>query len=113
MSPRMRYITRRLLVTIPILLAMSVFVFLIIRLVPGDPVRTMLGFRAMSSNQMPSANMLFGDWAKVVVAEWGVLSIEANPYANFQAGIVGIRALYSIDIGVRYGAAFSLATSIT
>lgn len=73
----------------------------------------MLGFRAMSSNQMPAANMLFGDWAKVVVAEWGVLSIEANPYANFQAGIVGIRAMYSIDIGVRYGAAFSLATSIT
>jgi peptide/nickel transport system permease protein len=46
----MRFVVRRLLVTIPILLAMSVFVFLMIRLVPGDPVRTMLGFRATDEN---------------------------------------------------------------
>ncbi len=50
MSPRVRFVIRRLLLTIPVLFAMSVFVFLIIRLVPGDPVRTMLGFRATDAN---------------------------------------------------------------
>lgn len=50
MSPRLRYAVRRLLITIPVLLAMSIFVFLLIRLVPGDPVRTMLGFRATDEN---------------------------------------------------------------
>lgn len=50
MSPRMRFIARRLLLAIPVLLAMSIFVFLMIRLVPGDPVRTMLGFRATPEN---------------------------------------------------------------
>ncbi len=50
MSPRGRFIVRRLLLAIPVLLVMSAFVFLIIRLVPGDPVQTMLGFRATPQN---------------------------------------------------------------
>lgn len=74
---------------------------------------TMAGYAAMSSNQMSSATMLFGDWSQVVVAEWGVLEIEVNPYANFQAGIIGVRAMVSIDVGLRYAAAFSYASSIT
>lgn len=40
------YIARRFLLTIPAMLAMSVIVFLIIRLVPGDPVMVILGLRA-------------------------------------------------------------------
>jgi peptide/nickel transport system permease protein len=50
MSSRLQFILRRMLLTIPVLWAMSVIVFLIIRLVPGDPVRTMLGFRATEAN---------------------------------------------------------------
>ena len=74
---------------------------------------SMAGFAAMSSNQMAAATMLYGDWQQVVVAEWGVLQIEVNPYANFQAGIIGVRAIVSVDVGLRYAAAFSLASSIT
>ncbi|MBC7737034.1 MAG: ABC transporter permease, partial [Candidatus Saccharibacteria bacterium] len=50
MSHQVAFILRRVLMTVPMLLAMSVVVFLIIRLVPGDPVRTMLGFRATDAN---------------------------------------------------------------
>ena len=73
----------------------------------------MAGFRGMSSNQMPADTMLFGDWQEVVVGEWGVLEVEVNPYANFQAGIIGVRAMYSLDVGVRRPFAFSYASSIT
>jgi HK97 family phage major capsid protein len=73
---------------------------------------SMAGFSCMSTNQMAAATMLFGDWAQLVVAEWGVLQIEVNPYANFQAGIIGVRAMVSVDVGLRYAAAFSLASSI-
>jgi peptide/nickel transport system permease protein len=44
------FVLRRVLATFPALFVMSLVVFLIIRLVPGDPVRTMLGFRATAAN---------------------------------------------------------------
>ncbi len=50
MSARARFVVRRMLLAIPVIVVMSVFVFLMIRLVPGDPVRTMLGFRATPEN---------------------------------------------------------------
>ncbi len=73
----------------------------------------MVGKRAMSSLQITSGTILGGDFGQVYIGEWGTLEIEANPYANFQAGIVGVRAFYSCDVLVRYGAAFAFGTGIT
>ena len=47
---RLTFVVRRLLLTIPVLWVMTLFVFLMLRLIPGDPVRTMLGFRATPEN---------------------------------------------------------------
>lgn len=66
------------------------------------------GFPGMSSLQIPSSGMIFGDWDKMVIAEWGVLEIEVNPYATFQSGIIGIRSMVTVDIGLRYAAAFCI-----
>jgi peptide/nickel transport system permease protein len=44
------YIVRRFLLTIPAMLAMSVIVFLMIRLIPGDPVLVILGLRSSPEN---------------------------------------------------------------
>lgn len=71
------------------------------------------GYPAMSSNQMPAGDMLFGDWSQMVIGEWGVLEVAVNQQANFPAGIIGIRALYSVDVAIRIAAAFSLMTSAT
>lgn len=73
----------------------------------------MAGFRAASTVQMPSAAMLFGNFEQIVVAEWGTLEIAPNPFANFAAGITGIRGIVTVDIGVRVAGGFSYASSIT
>lgn len=71
------------------------------------------GFRATTSTQLAAASMIFGDFSQVVIGEWGMLEIALNPYANFTAAITGIRAIQSVDVGVRQAAAFSRAVSIT
>jgi peptide/nickel transport system permease protein len=40
------FVARRLLLTIPMMIAMSIIVFSIIRVIPGDPVLVILGLRA-------------------------------------------------------------------
>lgn len=74
---------------------------------------SMVGFPAMSSNQLSASTMIFGDWSELIYAEFGILEVEVNPYANFQAGIIGVRAMYSMDVALRWPAAFSRATGIT
>lgn len=71
------------------------------------------GFPGMSSNQLAAGVIAFGDWQEGVVGEWGVLEVEVNPYANFKAGIIGVRAIYSLDVAFRRPFAFSRATGIT
>ena len=39
------YLIRRLLWAVPVLVAVSMLVFLVLRLAPGDPVDTLLGNR--------------------------------------------------------------------
>lgn len=46
----LRYTVRRLVETVPVLIGVSVVVFLFLRLIPGDPALTMLGERATESS---------------------------------------------------------------
>lgn len=71
------------------------------------------GYNATTTTQATAASMVFGDFSQVVIGEWGMLEIALNPYANFTAAITGIRAIQSVDVGIRQAAAFSRATSIT
>lgn len=74
---------------------------------------SLFGFRAVASNQMSSATMLFGDWSTVILAEWGVLELMTNPFSDFTRGLTAIRGWYTCDVGLRYPGAFSYASSIT
>ena len=73
---------------------------------------SVFGFKAMTSNQMVAATMLFGDFSQVILAEWGVLELATHA-TDFAKGLTGIRAWYTCDVGVRTPAAFSYTHTIT
>jgi HK97 family phage major capsid protein len=74
---------------------------------------TLGGYRAMSSGNIPTDHLVFGDWPKILLASWGTLAIEVNPFAQFQNAILGMRCIHSLDVGVLRPAAFSVATAVT
>jgi HK97 family phage major capsid protein len=71
------------------------------------------GFPAVSTSNMPSATIVFGNWANSVFAAWGTLELEVNPVVNFQAGIVGMRIIHALDFALTDPSAFTIATSFT
>lgn len=56
------------------------------------------------------SEVYFGNWAELLIGEWGVLEIVPNPYDStlFPQGGVLLRAMQSLDIGVRHAASFAV-----
>jgi ABC-type dipeptide/oligopeptide/nickel transport system permease component len=55
-----RYLAGRIVAMVPVLLLVSVFVFLMIRLIPGDPVRVMLAESGASAERIESVRAQLG-----------------------------------------------------
>lgn len=71
-------------------------------------------FRAMSSEQLGSGNLIFGSWNEVVIGDWGVLELAMdNGGTRFNQAQVGIRAMWMVDVLVRYPQAFVVSTSLS
>ena len=88
-------------------------------MVAGSPA-TLWGRRCEISQQVPAnltkgsasgtcSAIIYGNWADLVVAQWGSpLDILVNPYgSSYAAGNVEIRAMSSLDIGVRHVESFA------
>ena len=75
----------------------------------------LLGSQALTTMSMPTGRLLLADFSRILMCEWGSggLQIEVNPYANFQAGIRGVRAMISVDVGVLAVEAVSVSTTVT
>lgn len=77
---------------------------------------TTVGYNHAVSTQVPlgsggagTSKLIFGDFSQIVIGEWGVLEIVANPFGSgFAAGNISIRALQSVDLVVRYPEAFAV-----
>ena len=76
------------------------------------------GYRAGVSNQVPSnltkgtssgvcSAILFGNFADLIIGQWGSLDLMVDPYTGSTAGTVRVVALQDVDIAVRHAESFA------
>ena len=51
--------------------------------------------------------VLFGNWADLVIGQWGTLDLMVDPYSNSTSGTVRVVALQDVDIALRQAASFA------
>jgi HK97 family phage major capsid protein len=67
----------------------------------------MNGYPVPVTTQVPASTLIFGDFTQIIVGEWGVLELVANPFnTGFRAGNVEIRGLQTVDVAIRYPESF-------
>lgn len=90
----------------------------IIEELPGeDGITTMLGIKCGMSNQVPSnltkgtnndcSAIIFGNWADLMIGEWGAIDLLADPYTKSATGAVRVRVLQDVDIALRHTESFA------
>lgn len=69
---------------------------------------------AYATTSMPSGAMICGDFSNVVIGFFGPgLELMVDPYTAFKTGVITVRAIVSVDVGILFPAAFCKSTSIT
>jgi HK97 family phage major capsid protein len=81
---------------------------------PDAPVN---GYKTVVSNQVRStltkasgsglSEIFFGNFADLIIGQWGTLDILVDPYTGGTAGTVRIIALQDVDVCVRHGESFA------
>lgn len=75
---------------------------------------TLVGFRAMSSEQLASGNLIFGSWDEILIGEWGVLELAMDSGGTrFNQAQVGIRAMWMVDVLLRYPQCFVVSVNLS
>ncbi|WP_341790619.1 phage major capsid protein [Rickettsia endosymbiont of Polydrusus tereticollis] len=67
------------------------------------------GYRVGTTNQMPADTLLFGNFADLIIGQWGVLDVLVDPYALGTSGGIRIRLMQDIDIAIRHVESFAVA----
>lgn len=67
------------------------------------------GYRVLSSNQVTSTDLFFGDFSSAVYALWGGLDLVVDTAALATSGGIRVIALQSADFNVKHGQSFCYA----
>jgi peptide/nickel transport system permease protein len=104
----LRFVVRRLLLLVPILLGVSLLVFIWIRLLPGSPAQALLGERA-TPQSIAQLRLQFGLDKPLYVQYWRYL-VETVGHLNLGTSIKTFRPV-TFEIQNRFPATVELALS--
>jgi HK97 family phage major capsid protein len=66
----------------------------------------LLGYPVRVSTQLTDGQVIFGNFADLVIAQWGGMKIDTTNAVNFASAQQHIRALSFFDIGIRHPQSF-------
>ena len=72
-----------------------------------EPGNTVNGYRTEVSNQVTAGQVLFGNFADLLIGFWSGLDLMVDPYSNSTSGTIRVVALQDTDIAVRHPESFS------
>lgn len=73
-----------------------------------EPGNTVNGYRSEITNQINSGDVLMGNFADLIIALWGGLELQVDPYSNSKKGRVRIIVFQDIDFALRRTESFCL-----
>lgn len=75
----------------------------------ADPgVGVVNGLRAVASSNVPAGKVILANLSDLIMGFWGGVDITVNPYEDYAAGTVSVRAFASVDISVRHPESFAV-----
>ncbi len=68
---------------------------------------TMNGYRTLTTQQVTSGDLFYGNWADLLLGMWGGLDLLVDPYTNSLSGTVRVVGHQSVDVAVRHPVSFA------
>ncbi len=67
------------------------------------------------ANSPDNQGLIYADWSELLIGVWSILDILVNPFEStaYSKGNVQIRAMASVDVGVRHPASFVSVAGVT
>lgn len=65
---------------------------------------------AFASKNAPTGKLIIGDFRQLVIATWGGVQIDVDPYSLFSVGQIKLRVLVHVDVALLRPDAFAVAS---
>ena len=81
--------------------------------VAGQQNNKMINYETITSDLLAADSMIFGNWSELILAQWGALDLQVNPYSLDTTAQIRIVIDSWWDVNVRHAASFAMASDLS